>query len=47
MLQVAEKRSDVVRIISDIIFPTSYVVFPTSYVVFGMFGKGQPIMVLQ
>ncbi len=36
VLQVAEKRSDVVWIMSDIIFPASYVVFPTSYIVFGL-----------
>jgi len=33
-LQGAEKRSDVVLIMSDVIFPASDVVFPISYVVF-------------
>ena len=36
VLQVDEKRSDVVWIMSDIIFSMSYVVFPTSDIIFGM-----------
>ena len=47
VLQMGEKRSDVVLIISDIIFPVSYVVFPTSNVVFAMLGKRRWFGVLQ
>ena len=43
VLQVAEKSSDVVWIISDIIFSTSDIVFPTSNVVLAVFEKGQAI----
>ena len=39
ILQVDEKRSDVVLIMSDVIFSTSDVVFPTSDVVFGVLRK--------